>query len=87
MFFLHILLGPLHASDVVYVFELIIYAKKLERACPKGHDLCGGTSTLIARHRASDSRRDMVIRPTGINHVCLPFTAVSFNGPPACISP
>ena len=76
----------LHASDAVYIFELMIYAKKLERACPKGHDPCGGTSTLIARHRTSDWRKDMVIRLTGISHVCLPFTAVSFNGPSACTS-
>ena len=39
------------------------------------------------RWRAPDSGRDTVIRPTGINHVCLHFTAVSFNGPSACISP
>ena len=86
VFFSHILPGPLHASNVVYVFELLIYAKRLERACPKGHDPCSGVSTLIVCRHASDSRRDTVIRPTGINHVCLPFTAVSFNDPSACIS-
>ena len=52
--------------------ELMIYANKPERACPKGHDRCGGASTSLARRRASDSRRDTVIRPTGIDHVCLP---------------
>ena len=54
VYFYIVLPGPLHVSDVVYAFELIIYAKQPEMVYPKGHDTCGGASTLIACRCASD---------------------------------
>ena len=55
VFFLHILPGPLHASYVVYVFELPV------KLYPKVIAPAVALQTLVARRHASYARRDMAI--------------------------